>query len=117
ISTQTMTILLQQDQIVALQAMDVNHEWRDVPPIPGTLVVNLGDQTTICTNGVFKSPLHRVLNRPGAHRYSVPLFFLADHDVVLQPDERFVTPERPCQYEAMTVVEQLENRVAESRAK
>ncbi|KAJ7493990.1 2OG-Fe(II) oxygenase [Mycena latifolia] len=114
----TMTILLQQPGIAALQFLDVDADrgWTDVPPIAGTLLVNLGDQTAICTNGVFKSPLHRVISRPGAHRHSVALFFLADFDVILQPDERFVSAERPPRYEPMTAAAQLEKRVAESRA-
>ncbi|KAJ7444460.1 2OG-Fe(II) oxygenase [Mycena latifolia] len=124
----TFTILLQQPAIEALQIVAPNIGWTFIPPIPGTLIVKLGDQTAICTNGVFRSPLHRVVCRPGADRYSIPLFFFADLDVVLevqsstvvlsrefnplQPHESFVTAERPRKYGAMTAGERFEKSVA-----
>ncbi|KAJ6453392.1 hypothetical protein C8R45DRAFT_1083115 [Mycena sanguinolenta] len=98
----TFTILLQQPEMEALQVDAPQTGWTFVPPVPGTVVVNLGDQCTICTNGVFRSPIHRVMSRPGPDRYSIPLFFLADFDVVLQPDDSFVTAEHPSQYEPVT---------------
>ena len=33
---------------------------------------------------IFKSTLHRVINRSGLERYSIPLFFGTDYDVPLE---------------------------------
>ncbi|KAJ7837955.1 2OG-Fe(II) oxygenase [Mycena olivaceomarginata] len=110
----TFTILLQQPGIEALQVIAPKTGWTFIPPIAGTLIVNLGDQSTICTNGAFRSPVHRVFNRPGPARHSIPLFFLADPDVVLKPHESFITPEKPRQYEPMTSGEQFAKRIADA---
>jgi len=48
-----------------------------VPPVPGTLVINLGDMLDRMTRGLYKSTLHRVVRNSGAHgrhRISLPLF-------------------------------------------
>ncbi|KAJ7175223.1 hypothetical protein C8R43DRAFT_1201931 [Mycena crocata] len=111
------TILLQQPEIDALQVVDADGGWSSIPPLPGTLLVNPGDQVTICTNGVVKSSLHRFLSRPGGHRHSIPLFFFADFDAVLEPDDSFVTEERPAEYKPFTAGEHLAKRVAASRTK
>ncbi|KAJ6556992.1 2OG-Fe(II) oxygenase [Mycena vulgaris] len=112
---QMFTILLQQPGIEALQIAVPSVGWTFIPPLPGTLVVKLGEQMAISTNGLFRSPLHRIVCRPGADRYSIPLFFLADFDVVLEPHESFVTLERPQQYQLMTAGERLERNVSASR--
>ncbi|KAN0088224.1 Clavaminate synthase [Tylopilus felleus] len=58
-------------------------EWIDAVPIPGCLVVNLGDQFACWTNDIFKS-LHWAINATGQERYSIPVFFEADYDVKLE---------------------------------
>ena len=35
-------------------------------------------------DGVFKSTVHRAINRSGVRRYSIPLFFGTDYDVKLE---------------------------------
>jgi isopenicillin N synthase-like dioxygenase len=72
-----LTFLLQpfDPSIKGLQALSKDGAWIDVPPIPGTFVVNLGQAFEVVTNGVCKATTHRVLLPPGDyHRYSVPFF-------------------------------------------
>ena len=72
-----MTFLLQASDpsIKGLQVLDKNGNWLDVPPIPGTLVVNMGQAFEVVTNGVCKATTHRVLLPSGDYdRYSVPFF-------------------------------------------
>ncbi len=49
--------------------------WIAAPPLPGTLVCNIGDMMARWTNNLFASTLHRVINTSGAERYSIPFFF------------------------------------------
>ncbi|OJT13003.1 hypothetical protein TRAPUB_10480 [Trametes pubescens] len=85
------TILWQEPGIQALQVLNKQNQWIDAPPIPGTLVVNIADQFARWTNDVFKSTVHRAINRSGVRRYSIPLFFGTDYDVKLEV--RFVFAE------------------------
>lgn len=69
------TFLLQASppHITGLQVPNRNGAWIDVPIIPGTLVVNIGQGFEVVTNGVCKATTHRVLSGP-EERFSVPLF-------------------------------------------
>ncbi|KAJ8487237.1 hypothetical protein ONZ51_g4303 [Trametes cubensis] len=105
------TILWQEPGIQALQVLNKQKEWIDAPPIPGTLVINLGDQFARWTNDVFKSTVHRAINRSGVRRYSIPLFFGTDYDVKLEPIPSCVSPERPPKYEVVTAGEYVKERL------
>lgn len=69
------TFLLQASppEIKGLQALNRDGEWIDVPAIPGTFVVNIGQAFEVVTNGVCKATVHRVLSGPH-ERFSVPFF-------------------------------------------
>lgn len=70
------TFLLQASppDVKGLQALNKNGEWIDVPVIPGTFVVNIGQAFEVVTNGVCKATTHRVLISGEKERYSVPFF-------------------------------------------
>ncbi|KII91030.1 hypothetical protein PLICRDRAFT_39627 [Plicaturopsis crispa FD-325 SS-3] len=101
------TVLWQEPGIQALQILNPDNEWIDAPPIPGTLVINLGDQFARWTNDVFRSTRHRAVNRSGVRRYSIPLFFGTDYDVKLEPIPSCVSPDRPPKYEIVTAGEHV----------
>ncbi|KAH6770041.1 2-oxoglutarate and oxygenase superfamily protein [Perilla frutescens var. hirtella] len=68
------TILLQ-NQISGLQVL-YQHQWIDVEPIPGGLVVNIGDLLQLVSNGKkFISSKHRVVANSIGPRISVASFF------------------------------------------
>ncbi|KAH0854493.1 hypothetical protein HID58_069194, partial [Brassica napus] len=68
-----LTVLLQ-DQVGGLQVLHDQY-WVDVPPVPGALVVNVGDLLQLITNGKFISVEHRVLANKAGPRISVGCFF------------------------------------------
>lgn len=49
--------------------------WVKAPPVPGAFVVNIADCFMRQTNDYFVPTVHRVVNRSGRERYSVPFFF------------------------------------------
>ncbi|XP_027116477.2 1-aminocyclopropane-1-carboxylate oxidase homolog 11 [Coffea arabica] len=67
-----LTIILQ-DELGGLQVLHKD-EWVDVSPLPGALVINLGDMLQIVTNDKFKSVRHRVLANKIGPRISVASF-------------------------------------------
>ncbi|MFO0988524.1 MAG: 2-oxoglutarate and iron-dependent oxygenase domain-containing protein [Alphaproteobacteria bacterium] len=69
-----------QDDSGGLQARNRAGEWIEAPPIPDTLVVNIGDLLARWTNDVFRSTPHRVVNRSGRDRYSLAVFYDPDFD-------------------------------------
>ncbi|KIY65023.1 Clavaminate synthase-like protein [Cylindrobasidium torrendii FP15055 ss-10] len=104
------TMLWQQPGIQALQVLNPDGKWIDAPALPGTLVINLGDQLARWTNGIFKSTVHRAVNRSGVERYSSPLFFGTDYDVRLEPISSCVSVERPMQYDVVTAGEYVKSK-------
>jgi len=104
------TILWQEPGIQALQVLNPEKTWINAPPIPGTLVINLGDQFARWTNDVFKSTVHRAVNQSGVRRYSLPLFFGTDYNVKLEPIPSCVSPDRPPKYEVVTAGEYVKSR-------
>ncbi|KAG7088871.1 hypothetical protein E1B28_012822 [Marasmius oreades] len=105
------TILWQEPNIQALQVLNADKEWIDIPPITGTFVVNLGDQFARWTNDIFKSTVHRVINRSGRRRFSTPLFFGTDYGVRLEPIPSCISPDRPLKYEVVTAGEYVKAKL------
>lgn len=77
---------------------------------------------------IFKSTVHRAINRSGVRRYSIPLFFGTDYNVRLDVSNIFLTrfkctltpvkpipgcvsPERPLKYEVTTAGEYVKSRL------
>lgn len=66
--------LLPQDDNGGLQVKTPSG-WIEAPPIPGTIVCNIGDMLDRLTGGAYKSTPHRVRNVSGRSRLSFPFFF------------------------------------------
>lgn len=76
--------LLAQDQSGGLQ-VKTPEGWIDAPPLPGTLVCNIGDMLDRLTGGWYRSTPHRVLNDASLDRLSFPFFFDPDFAAEMKP--------------------------------
>jgi len=103
-----LTFLLQ-DQSGGLQVRLKSGEWADAPPIPGTLVCNIGDLLARWTNDRFASTLHRVINRSPGARYSIPIFFDPHTDTVVDPFD-LGTPKDQSRYEPVKAGDHIAGR-------
>jgi len=77
--------ILWQDDCGGLEIQNKKGEWVGAPPVDGTFVVNIGNVMQTWTNGRFSSTPHRVINRSGRDRYSIPLFVNPSYDVAVKP--------------------------------
>jgi isopenicillin N synthase-like dioxygenase len=76
--------LLLQDDVGGLQVFDApSKSWIDVKPTPGAFVVNLGNVMMRWSNDKYKSNLHRVINKSGKERYSIPFFYSGNPDFMI----------------------------------
>ncbi len=106
--------LLSQDAIGGLQVRNAAEEWIDVPPIPGTFVVNIGDLMARWTNDIYTSNLHRARNVSGRSRVSMPFFAAPHPDAVIECLQTCQSPERPPRYPAVTCGEYLRQLITQS---
>ncbi|GAA5909743.1 hypothetical protein JCM5296_005779 [Sporobolomyces johnsonii] len=111
------TLLAQHGDVQALQILNAAGEWVLAPPKPGTFVLNIGDQLQRWTNGLFKSTVHRAINRSGQGRMSLPFFFGVDYDAVIEVLPSCITPDRPAKYAPIKAGEYVESRLAETYIK
>jgi isopenicillin N synthase-like dioxygenase len=74
-----------------LEILSPSGHWVRAPVVPGGLVVNIGDMMMRWTNGLYKSTMHRVINRTGEERYSVPMFFGINNDELVEVCHTLVT--------------------------
>jgi isopenicillin N synthase-like dioxygenase len=104
-----LTVLYQDEGVGGLEVLDHSGRWREVPRVPGSLVVNLGDLMARWTNDRWSSTLHRVV-APTAElaerdRVSVAFFYLPNADAVVECVPTCVAPDRPAGYAPITAGE------------
>ncbi|TXG61910.1 hypothetical protein EZV62_013273 [Acer yangbiense] len=83
------TILLQDKEVEGLQIV-VDGKWYRVPVIPHALV--------IMSNGIYKSPMHRVVRNTKKLRIFVASFIEPDPDNEIGPVEHLIDEQRPRLY-------------------
>ena len=79
--------LLLQDNVGGLEVMPPGvKEWIPVEPLPGALVVNLGEMLEVATDGYLAATIHHVRTPPpGVDRYAIPFFWSPRLDAVIDP--------------------------------
>ncbi|KAL0441658.1 UNVERIFIED_CONTAM: putative 2-oxoglutarate-dependent dioxygenase ANS [Sesamum radiatum] len=86
------TVILQDEP--GLQVL--NHgKWYTVPKSPEALLVLMGDQMEIMSNGVFRSPVHRVLSNGERDRISIAVFYTPEVGKEIGPEEGLISAEAP----------------------
>ncbi len=75
--------ILAQSTLPGLEILTRDGEWLEAPALEGHLLINNGDMCRRWTNERFRSAPHRVINRTGKTRYSVPFFIGPRLDVQL----------------------------------
>ena len=108
--------LLLQDAIGGLEVRTRQGEWIAAPPLPETVVVNVGDAMQRWTNDQLCSTPHRVKVPTGEDatrsRYSVALFFDPNSEVELACLESCQSADRPARHAPILAGDYLTQRLA-----
>ena len=110
-----LTILRTEDAPGGLQVRTRAGRWSDVPHIPGSFVVNIGDAMMRWTNDRWVSTQHRVVNPPvdpaqPARRQSIAYFHNLPRDTVIECLPPFRETGIPPRYPPITYGEYAELR-------
>ncbi|KAL8473433.1 hypothetical protein ACS0TY_030321 [Phlomoides rotata] len=86
------TLLLQDEE--GLEVLK-DGKWYTVPKNPDAILVLMGDQMEIMSNGAFTSPVHRVIPNGERDRVSVALFYTPEVGKDIGPEEGLISEEAP----------------------
>ncbi len=101
--------LLAQDASGGLEVRNAAGDWIEATPIPGTLVINLGDLMSRWTNGLYNSNMHRVKNnKSGADRYSIPFFYGPRPTAIIEAMSTCVSADKPAKFATCTAAEHVD---------
>ncbi|KAK8875042.1 2og-Fe oxygenase family protein [Apiospora arundinis] len=115
--------LVLQDDVPALEVLNQAGRWVDAPPAPGTFVCNVGQYLERQSNGRYPATVHRVRNKTGRERYSLPFFLTPGPEVELEVlpcccyDGDDDGKENPRKYDAINVGDLYIRRVLPARMK
>ncbi len=100
-----------QDPIGGLELKKRDGEWVSAPWIDDTFVINLGDLFKVLDQRhLYVSNLHRVVNRTGKERYSIPTFFNLDYDAPVSCLPTCQSADNPPKYQPITSGDYLLSR-------
>ncbi|XP_059299667.1 gibberellin 3-beta-dioxygenase 1-like [Lycium ferocissimum] len=103
----TILTILHQNNTSGLQVFQEGNGWVTVPPMPGALVVNVGDLLHILSNGSYPSVLHRAVVNRTRHRLSVAYLYGPPSGVKISPLTKLVDQKNPPLYREVTWSEYL----------
>ncbi|KAH9293075.1 hypothetical protein KI387_041721 [Taxus chinensis] len=92
-----LSVLLQDDETVGLQICKEG-AWIPIQPIPGALVINIGDMLEVMSNGRYKSVEHRAVTNIDRDRISIAMFYDPGGDTEVGPAPELIDELNPCQY-------------------
>ena len=106
----TLLTILYQNNTAGLQVFRDDLGWVTVPPVPGSLVVNVGDLFHILSNGLFKSVIHRARVNQTRSRLSVAFLWGPRSDTKISPVPKLVSPDESPLYRSVTWTEYLRTK-------
>lgn len=77
-------------------------------------MVNLGNLMSRWTNEKYKSNVHRVINKSGKERYSIPVFVSGNPDYLVECIPTCKAPGEPAKFPPVTVQDAVSAAYAES---
>ncbi|AES97739.1 putative flavonol synthase [Medicago truncatula] len=89
--------LLIPNEVEGLQASR-DGQWYDVKYVPNALIIHVGDQMQILSNGKYKAVLHRTTVNKDETRMSWPVFIEPKPENEVGPHPKFVNQENPPKY-------------------
>ncbi|KAJ7950767.1 2-oxoglutarate (2OG) and Fe(II)-dependent oxygenase superfamily protein [Quillaja saponaria] len=92
----SITILLESHR--GLQIQDHNNNWIPVQVSEKALMVQLGDQVEVMSNGQYKSVIHRVTVNPEEKRFSIASIHSLALEIKVGPASELVDEEHPKSY-------------------
>ena len=108
--------LLAQDDSGGLQVRPRGGDWIDAPPIADTFVLNVADMLARWSNDRLVSTPHRVINRSGGDRHSLPYFFDANMDSMIECLPSCTDAEHPPRYAPVRYGDYLMERLDKNYA-
>jgi isopenicillin N synthase-like dioxygenase len=121
--------LLTQDSVGGLRAQRMDGAWVTVPPIPGSIVINVGDMFQRWSNDVLRATPHQVVELPKSpsdpsnrddhdesipERYSIAFFCNANKNVLLECLNQCVSDENPPRYPSVNAHDYLTMRLSQT---
>jgi flavonol synthase len=94
----TLTVLMP-NEVPGLQ-VSRDERWYDVKYVPGAIIVHIGDQIEILSNGRYKAVLHRTTVSSEKTRMSWPVFVEPPMEHVVGPHPQIVASEGQAKYKA-----------------
>jgi isopenicillin N synthase-like dioxygenase len=90
--------ILRQDDVGGLELYTRSGQWIAAPFVPSSFVINIGDLMALWTNDRFTSMQHRVVNRSGRSRFSIPIFYNPTYDTEVRCLPTCQSPDAPAKY-------------------
>lgn len=116
----SLTIVHRDQAPGGLQVYTQAGDWIDVPYVPDSFVINLGDLMSEWTNDRWRSTLHRVMNPPvekaeASERMSMLFFHQPNYDAVIRVLDTCCGPEDPPKYGQTTSGEHVMMKIRKHR--
>ncbi|MDB5773969.1 MAG: 2OG-Fe(II) oxygenase [Herbaspirillum sp.] len=111
----SLTIVRVEDRPGGLQVCNKAGQWVDVPFVPDSFVVNIGDLMMQWTNDRWISTMHRVVNPPreragDSQRQSLVFFHQPNYDAMVQCLESCLAPGETAKYPPISSGDHLRNK-------